>query len=56
MDMQEKFQAAMQKFADERDLDLVIEHDWANTGRHSGRPREGFGPVLRFAFDGRELR
>lgn len=51
MDTQEKFQAAMQKVADDRDLDLVIEHNWANTGWYSFQPREGFGPVLRFPFD-----
>ncbi|MBS1895594.1 MAG: hypothetical protein JST59_30205 [Actinobacteria bacterium] len=50
MNMQEKFQAAMQKIADERDLDLVVEHDYANTGWYSFQSRDGFEPTLRFPF------
>ncbi len=51
MNMQEKFQAAMQEIADERDLDLVIEHVYSNTGWYSFQPRAGFEPVLRFPFN-----
>ncbi|HVX32803.1 MAG TPA: hypothetical protein VHA80_06635 [Solirubrobacterales bacterium] len=51
MNMQEKFQAAMQKIADERDLDLVVERTYANSGWYSFQPRAGFDPVLRFGFN-----
>lgn len=51
MNSQEKFQAAMQKIADARDLDLVIEHNYANTGYYSFQPRGGFEPVVRFPFN-----
>jgi hypothetical protein len=50
MNTQEKFQAAMQQIADDRDLDLVIEHNYSNTGFYSFQPRHGFEPVLRFPF------
>jgi hypothetical protein len=51
MNMQEKFQAAMQKIADEHDLDLVVETGWANTGWYSFQPRAAFEPLLRFPYD-----
>lgn len=51
MRMQDKFQAAMQALADERDLDLVVEHSYPNIGWYSFQPRGGFEPVLRFPFD-----
>jgi hypothetical protein len=51
MNMQEKFQTAMQKVADERDIDLVVEAIWANTGWYSFQPREGFEPLLRFSYN-----
>jgi hypothetical protein len=51
MKMQEKFRAAMQRIADERDLDLIVEHDYANTGWYSFQPRDGFEPILRFPFN-----
>jgi hypothetical protein len=51
MNMQEKFQAAMQKIADERDLDLVVEAEWANTGWFSFQPRDAFEPLLRLSYN-----
>jgi hypothetical protein len=51
MNIQEKFQAAIQEIADERDLDLIVEHRYANSGSYSFQPRGGFEPVLRFPFD-----
>ena len=51
MNMQERFQAAIQKTADERDLDLIVEHTYSNTGWYSFHPRGGFEPVLRFPFN-----
>lgn len=51
MKMQEKFRTALEKIADERDLDLVVEHAYANTGWYSFQPRGGFEPVLRFPFN-----
>jgi hypothetical protein len=51
MNMQEKFTAAMQRITDERDLDLVVETEWSNTGWYSFQPREAFEPLLRFPYD-----
>jgi hypothetical protein len=51
VNMQEKFGAAIHEIADERELDLVIERDYANTGHYSFQPRGGFEPVLRFPFN-----
>lgn len=49
--MQAKFEAAMQRLADERDLDLVIESKWANAGHYSFQRRGDFEPLLRFPYD-----
>jgi hypothetical protein len=51
MNMQEKFQSALEGIAEERDLDLVVEHNYANTGWYSFQPPAGFEPVLRFPFN-----
>lgn len=51
MDMQEKFTTAMGKLTEERDLELVVELTYPNSGYYSLQPRESFDPVLRFPFD-----
>ena len=51
MDTQEKFTAAMRKLAEERNLELIVEPTYANSGYYSLQPRESFDPVLRFPFD-----
>lgn len=51
MSMQEKFTPAMRKLAADRDLDLVVELDYANTGLFSFQPRDSFGSILRFPFN-----
>jgi hypothetical protein len=51
LDTQEKFTAAMRKLAEERDLELIVEPTYANSGYYSLQPRESFDPVLRFPFD-----
>lgn len=50
MNMQEKFTAALRELAEEHDLDLVVEHAYANTGFFSFQPRGSFEPVVRFPF------
>ncbi len=50
MNLQEKFTAALQNLAAGRDLDLVVELDYANTGFFSFQPRDSFVSVLRFPF------
>jgi hypothetical protein len=51
MDMQEKFTAAMRRLAEDRDLDLVVEHTYANSGFYSLQLHHSFEVVLRFPFD-----
>jgi 8-oxo-dGTP pyrophosphatase MutT (NUDIX family) len=51
LDMQEKFTAAMRELAEERNLELIVEHTYAGSGYYSLQPRESFDPVLRFPFD-----
>jgi hypothetical protein len=49
--MQEKFTAAMRRLAEKRDLELVVEHTYANSGFFSLQPRGSFEVVLRFPFE-----
>jgi hypothetical protein len=51
MDLLEKFTAAMRSLAEERDLELVVEHTYASSGYFSLQRPESFDPVLRFPFD-----
>jgi hypothetical protein len=51
LDVQEKFTAALRKLAEERDLDLIVEPIYANSGYYSLQPPESFDPVLCFPFD-----
>ena len=51
MRTQEKFTAAMQRLADERNLDLVVDYGYVNTGAFIFQPRNGFTPLLRFPFN-----
>jgi hypothetical protein len=51
MKTKEKFETALRKIAEDRDLDLVIEHSYANIGHYAFQPRDSFEPVIRFPFD-----
>jgi hypothetical protein len=51
MNTQQKFTAAMQRLADERDLDLLVNHSWANTGRFVFQRHGSFEPLLEFPFN-----
>lgn len=51
LDTQEKFTAAMRRLAEGRDLELIVEITYANSGYYSLQPRESFDPVLRFPFE-----
>lgn len=48
---QEKFTAKLQRLADERQLDLVIESSYTNIGHFCFQRQEGFDPLLRFPFN-----
>lgn len=50
MNVQAKFTAAMRKLAEARDLDLLVELDYPNSGFLSFQPRGSFQAVLRFPF------
>ncbi len=40
MNAQDEFTAAMRALAEERQLDLIVDHGWSNTGHYSScRPR-----------------
>lgn len=51
MDTQEKFTAAMRRLAEERDLELIVEHTYPGCGYYSLQPYASFEAVLRFPFD-----
>lgn len=56
MTTQEKFTAAVQALADERDgIELVIDHSWANVGTYSFERKGFFEPILvvPFSFNNR---
>lgn len=47
---QSKFTTAMQRLADERDLELVVDHAYANTGTYSFQKPDRFDALLQFPF------
>jgi len=51
MNTQEKFTAAMQRLAEQRELDLLVNHSWANTGRFIFQRHGSFQPLLEFPFN-----
>lgn len=48
---QQKFMNAMQRLADEVELDLVVDTTYANCGRVIFQPRETFDAKLAFTFN-----
>jgi hypothetical protein len=48
---QEKFEAALEAIAVERDLELVTDRRFSNVGTYRVVPRDGFTPVLQMRFD-----
>jgi hypothetical protein len=53
---QEKFTARMERIAEDRDVDLVIDKTYANIGTYAFQPKESFAPILAFPFDFQEGR
>lgn len=51
MNSQEKFTAAMRRLAEERDIDLLVNQSWANTGRFVFQRRGSFAAILEFPFN-----
>jgi hypothetical protein len=51
LDTQEKFTVALRKLCEERDLELIVEHTYADSGFFSLQHPESFDPVLRLPFD-----
>jgi len=48
--MQEKFTTALRKLAEERGLELIVEHTYPNSGFYSLQPQGTFKAVLRIPF------
>lgn len=48
---QQMFTAAMQKLADERDLNLIVNRSYSNVGTYSFHEEGMFEPTLRVPFD-----
>lgn len=48
---QGKFTAAMQRIADARDLDLVVDGPYSNVGTYTFQRRKSFAPLLSFPFN-----
>ncbi len=53
---QEKFTIAMQRIADARRLDLVVDKAYSNVGTYSFQRRDSFDPILLFPFTFQEAR
>jgi hypothetical protein len=51
MTTQEKFLAKMRETAEDRDLQLIVDYGYANTGTVAFETEEEFDPVLSFSFN-----
>lgn len=50
MNTQEKFMQRMEGIAERRQVDFVVDHDWANTGVAMFQPKGEFKPLVSFKF------
>jgi hypothetical protein len=50
MTTQTKFTDTMRRLAEERDLDLLVNTNWANTGRFVFQHHDQFDPLLEFPY------
>lgn len=51
MNTRKKFTAALQRIADEREVDLIVDGTYANTGTYRFQARDSFAPLLEFSFN-----